>query len=112
METGTILRPIPTLFVADMDASVRFYSEILGLHIVHRSGDYWAELELGGSHIGLHPKAKDQAVASNSSIALGGLMMVHSLPEVNVPVHVMDVRATDPEIVRQGKRQKAHRLER
>jgi len=45
-----------TLYVADMDRAVRFYTEKLGLSLKSRSGNEWAEVDAGdGMVIGLHP---------------------------------------------------------
>ncbi len=41
-------------WVTDMDRSVRFYEDQLGLGLRVRHGDEWAELEAGAIHIGLH----------------------------------------------------------
>jgi lactoylglutathione lyase len=45
------------LFVADMDASVRFYTEVLGYRVVRREDDY-ASLRRGAAVLGLGPVAK------------------------------------------------------
>lgn len=45
-----------TVYVANMDRAVRFYTETLGLKLAYRFGDHWASVELGkGLTIGLHP---------------------------------------------------------
>jgi catechol 2,3-dioxygenase-like lactoylglutathione lyase family enzyme len=53
-----------TVYVSDMDAAVRFYSETLALTLTNRFGNHWATLESGpaywsehgaGLTIGLHP---------------------------------------------------------
>ncbi|HEX4134941.1 MAG TPA: VOC family protein [Bryobacteraceae bacterium] len=45
-----------TVFVSNMDAAVRFYTEVLGLKLTNRFGDNWATVEAGkGLTIGLHP---------------------------------------------------------
>jgi catechol 2,3-dioxygenase-like lactoylglutathione lyase family enzyme len=45
-----------TIYVTDMDRSVRFYTETLGLKLAYRFGDHWASVEIGkGLTIGLHP---------------------------------------------------------
>ena len=45
-----------TLYVANMDRAVAFYTETLGLKLAYRFGDHWASVELGkGLTIGLHP---------------------------------------------------------
>src|SRR4051812_45508174 len=42
-------------YVTDMERSVRFYTRVLGLPLVVRYGDYWAEVDAGSTRIGLHP---------------------------------------------------------
>ena len=45
-----------TIFVSDMDASVRFYTEILGLKLSQRWGNEFAIVQgSNGLTIGLHP---------------------------------------------------------
>jgi catechol 2,3-dioxygenase-like lactoylglutathione lyase family enzyme len=44
-----------TIYVTDMDRSVQFYTETLGLHLAFRAGDSWAQIEAGrGLTLGLH----------------------------------------------------------
>jgi catechol 2,3-dioxygenase-like lactoylglutathione lyase family enzyme len=45
---------IPTIYVSDMDRAVKFYTEALGLKLRYQAGPGWAEVEVGGSTIGLH----------------------------------------------------------
>lgn len=48
----------PTLFVSDLDRSVRFFRDVLGLP-VQQYGPHWAQADMGGGHaIGLHPPAE------------------------------------------------------
>ena len=49
-------------WVTDMDRSVRFYEERLGLALRVRHGDEWAELEAGAIHIGLHGSRDEDTV--------------------------------------------------
>ena len=45
-----------TIYVADMDRSVLFYTATLGLQLVFRAGDHWAAIDAGGGlQLGLHP---------------------------------------------------------
>ena len=55
-----------TVYVSNMDAAVRFYTESLGLKLTNRFGNHWATIEAGPSYwttdevgaglvIGLHP---------------------------------------------------------
>lgn len=55
-----------TILVSNMDASVRFYTETLGLRLGYRFGDHFASILAGnGLTIGLHP-AGDQAPRKGS----------------------------------------------
>ncbi len=45
-----------TIYVSDINASIRFYTETLGLTLRMRAADHWAEIDAGpGLIIGLHP---------------------------------------------------------
>src|SRR5437588_4501515 len=60
---------MPTIFVSNMDAAVRFYTEALGLQLLERYGDHWASIDCGqGLTIGLHP-----ASAQNPSVRVGSI---------------------------------------
>jgi catechol 2,3-dioxygenase-like lactoylglutathione lyase family enzyme len=51
-----ISRGNATIVVADMDRSIRFYTEVLGLKLTNRFGDDWATVSAGeGLTIGIHP---------------------------------------------------------
>jgi catechol 2,3-dioxygenase-like lactoylglutathione lyase family enzyme len=41
-------------WVSDMDRAVSFYTQALGLTLVHRHGDEWAELAAGPIRLALH----------------------------------------------------------
>jgi catechol 2,3-dioxygenase-like lactoylglutathione lyase family enzyme len=44
-----------TIYVTDMDRSVAFYTETLGLRAAFRAGDHWASIDAGnGLQLGLH----------------------------------------------------------
>ena len=45
-----------TVYVSDMDRSVRFYRETLGMTLTNRFGNHWATVQAGTTLvIGLHP---------------------------------------------------------
>ncbi len=61
-----------TLYVSNMDAAVRFYSETLGLKLAYRFGDHWASVEVGkGLTIGLHPASAQMPAGRKGSMAIG-----------------------------------------
>jgi len=62
-----------TVFVSNMDKAVQFYTEVLGLRLAERYGDYWATLDAGrGFIIGLHPASpKYPAPGTKGGIVLG-----------------------------------------
>ena len=62
-----------TIIVADMDRSIRFYTEVLGLKLTNRFGSDWATVSAGeGLTIGIHPaSAKYPAPGTKGAIMLG-----------------------------------------
>lgn len=62
-----------TVFVSNMDASVQFYTETLGLKLASRYGDHWATVEAdNGFTIGLHPaSARYPAPGINGATMVG-----------------------------------------
>lgn len=70
---------IVTIFVSDMDRSVRFYTEVLGCKLQVRYGGEWAQLQSGGMTIGLHPASKQSPAGVKGSIQLG--------VQVSEPIH-------------------------
>lgn len=60
-----------TLMVDDMDRSVRFYTEQLGLELKERNGADWAELRAPGLTIGLHARRSEVTEAGSGTAAIG-----------------------------------------
>ena len=61
-----------TVYVSNMDAAVRFYTETLGLKLAYRFGDNWASVEVGrGLTIGLHPGSGKSPAGRKGSMAIG-----------------------------------------
>ena len=61
-----------TLYVADMDRAIRFYTETLGLRLIYRFANNWATVEVGkGLTIGLHPASAEMPAGRRGSMAIG-----------------------------------------
>jgi catechol 2,3-dioxygenase-like lactoylglutathione lyase family enzyme len=63
-----------TIYVANIEVSIRFYTETLGLKLRMRAGDKWAEIDAGpGLVIGLHPVEPGQTPKPGvqGSLAIG-----------------------------------------
>jgi catechol 2,3-dioxygenase-like lactoylglutathione lyase family enzyme len=62
-----------TVMVSNMDASVRFYTDALGMKLTNRFGDHWATVDAGrGLTIGLHPRSpKYPAPGTRGSMVIG-----------------------------------------
>ena len=63
-----------TIFVADMNVAIEFYTRTLGLNLRLRAGDDWAEIDAGsGLVIGLHPSGGPHhpAPSTAGSIQIG-----------------------------------------
>jgi catechol 2,3-dioxygenase-like lactoylglutathione lyase family enzyme len=60
-----------TVYAANMDRAVRFYTETLGLKLAYRFGDHWASVEVGkGLTIGLHP-ASGESPKGRGGMSIG-----------------------------------------
>jgi len=57
-------------WVGDMDRAVAFYERTLGLRVLRRDGDVWAELDAGGVRLGLHVAGDRREPASGGTVVL------------------------------------------
>jgi len=98
-----------TIYVANMDRAVRFYTETLGLKLAYRFGDHWASVELGkGLTIGLHP-ASPESPKGPGGMSIG-LELTGSLEDAVHSLEAKGVRFGN--IVNEGKAGKfAHFLD-
>jgi catechol 2,3-dioxygenase len=61
-----------TVFITKMDASIKFYTEVLGMTVTSHYGDAWATVAAGGFEVGLHPGGgKSPAAGTPGSIQIG-----------------------------------------
>lgn len=85
-----------TIIVANMDHSIRFYTEVLGLKLTNRFGNDWATVTAGeGLTIGIHPASpKYPHPGTKSSIILG--------LDIDVPVETAVSRLADHGVTTKG----------
>lgn len=59
------------VMVSNMDNAVEFYSVKLGLELINRYGNHYAEIQAPGLMIGLHPASEKISIGNNLSIGFG-----------------------------------------
>ena len=82
-----------TIYVANMDAAVRFYTDVLGLKLTNRFGERWATVEAGPSYwtpdevgaglvIGLHPASPKHPAPGTKGAVMFGLETYKPIEDV------------------------------
>ena len=84
------------LIVEDLDRALRFYTEVLGLRLGHRSGNY-AQLDTGATRLALYTRS---AMAKTLGMSLGA--PAANAPGFEVGFKVADVDAAFNELVAHG----------
>ncbi len=84
------------LIVEDLDRALWFYTEVLGLRLGHRSGDY-AQLVTGATRLGLYTR---EAMAKTLGMALKG--PAQDAPGFEIGFKVSDVDSAFSELVGRG----------
>jgi catechol 2,3-dioxygenase-like lactoylglutathione lyase family enzyme len=84
------------LIVEDLDQALRFYTEVLGLRLGHRSGDY-AQLDTGATRLGLYTR---EAMAKTLGKPLQ--RPAQDAPGFEIGFKVADVDAAFSELVKCG----------
>ena len=57
-------------WTADMNRAIAFYSDVLGLTLIRRDGDAWAQFDAGGRRFALHGAGEGQAVSAGGATAV------------------------------------------
>ncbi|HEX6230617.1 MAG TPA: VOC family protein [Actinomycetota bacterium] len=57
-------------WVGDMGRAVAFYEGTVGLALLRRDGDVWAELDAGGVRLGLHGAGDGRAMPAGGTVVL------------------------------------------
>ncbi len=84
------------LIVEDMDRALRFYTDVLGLRLGHRSGDY-AQLDTGATRLGLYTRG-----AMGKTLGMSLKPPAHDAPGFEIGFKVPDVEEVFSELVGRG----------
>jgi len=72
-----------TIYVTDMDRSVAFYTQGLGLRLAFRADDHWATIDAGdGFQLGLHPAGPRHPVPGSTGGITVGLAVDEPIEQV------------------------------
>jgi catechol 2,3-dioxygenase-like lactoylglutathione lyase family enzyme len=87
-----------TIYVSQMQRSVDFYTGVLGLELVFRAGDHWAQLDAGGLAIGLHPASDGNPRPGTPGGITVGLSVDVPIAEAvaSLAAHGVEVRGPEP----------------
>lgn len=75
------------IVVKDMERSVAFYRDVLGLNLLFKQGN-WSQFDAGNILIGLHPEGEEVKVSPTSGMSFG--------------IYVDDIMKSASEIKRRG----------
>lgn len=59
------------MMISNMDKAIEFYQDKLGLELIERYGDHYAEVKAPDLLIGLHPMSEKVVQGNNLSIGFG-----------------------------------------
>ena len=71
-----------TIYVADLDRAVTFYTATLGLQLVYRAGNHWASIRAGDFDIGLHPAGPQTPASGTAGAVCVGLSVDEPIERV------------------------------
>jgi catechol 2,3-dioxygenase-like lactoylglutathione lyase family enzyme len=89
-----------TIYVSDLQRAVEFYRDVLGLTLVFRAGEHWAEVDAGGLRIGLHPASPAGPAPGTPGAITVGLAVDEPLATVVARLRERGVQVSEP--VRDG----------
>ena len=80
-----------TVMVADLGRSIEFYTETLGLELIERYGEHYAEIQSPGLKMGLHPSDGSVEVGKNISVGFGVTNLDETVDELSAKGLVLKV---------------------
>ena len=78
-------------WVSDMDRSVSFYRDVLGLDLIRQDGSSWAQFDICGRRFALHGAVEGQQVAP------GGATAVFTVGDLDAAKAVLSARGVPVE---------------
>lgn len=94
---------IVTVFVSDMERSLRFYTEQLGLKLLQRYENKFAIVDGGhGLTIGLHPAAAASGTTEQKSGISIGLYLTERIQDAVATLKARGIRFNEPIVTDQG----------
>jgi lactoylglutathione lyase len=70
------------VYVSNMQQSVRFYRDLLGLKLISES-EQWSEFEVGPAHLALHWSSLDDEVQGQPVVAAGNAELVFEVNDLD-----------------------------
>jgi len=93
-----------TIYVADMDRAVTFYTETLGLQLLFRAGDHWASIDAGeGLQLGLHPAGSHSPTPGTAGAVTVGFTVDEPIEQVVATLEARGVALRGPVVDDSGR---------
>lgn len=89
------------VMISNMDQAIAFYEGILGLTVLNRYGNHYAELQTPDMLIALHPNTEKITVGNNMSIGFG-------VSDFDTVVKDLQTKGVDIEVQQDGWIRLAH----
>ena len=92
-----------TVYVANMDAAVEFYTNVLGLRLTNRFGNHWATVQAGQTLVvGLHPWSEQYPKPGTPGSVMLGLEIDEPIERVVARLRERRVRMSTDIITFEG----------
>lgn len=87
---------VVTIYVSDMQRAVDFYAGTLGLRLLFRAEDHWAQLDAGDVQIGLHPASEAAPAPGTPGAITLGFAVSEPITEVIARLEAKHVAVRGP----------------
>jgi len=87
---------VVTIYVSSMERAVDFYTNVLGLRLLYQADDHWAQLDAGGTQIGLHPTSDTAPTPGTPGAITLGLTVSAPITDTIAALESKRVRVRGP----------------